>query len=276
MPLKPATGVRLADLSGGGPARPMQRLAATVELAAGPQLFILEDATGSGKTEAAILLAARMMAAGLGEGLYIALPTMATANAMNKRLETITPKLFAGGDRPPSLLLSHGRAKLSRALEALQTKGLGDGDGETPASASCNTWIADDRRRAFFADVGVGTIDQAFLAILPKKHLTLRQYALAGRILIVDEAHSFDSYMRQEAWTLLRLHAMNGGSAIVLSATLSRKARRDMAKAFFEGLGQKPNAARRSVEACGSQAYPLMTRICAGGADERPSTMTEG
>ena len=40
----------------------------------GAQLFILEDTTGAGKTEAAIMLAARMMAKGKGEGLYFALP----------------------------------------------------------------------------------------------------------------------------------------------------------------------------------------------------------
>jgi hypothetical protein len=43
----------------------MQRLAEDVALAEGPQLFVIEDATGSGKTDAAILL--RMIEAGLGE-----------------------------------------------------------------------------------------------------------------------------------------------------------------------------------------------------------------
>src|SRR5471030_2566515 len=81
--------------------------------------------------------------------------------------------------RLPSVILSHGKAQVAAALARLEA--IPSGDGEETTAASCNDWIADDRRRAFFADVGAGTIDQAFLAILPKKHLTLRQYALAGR-----------------------------------------------------------------------------------------------
>ena len=170
MPFKSAARLRLADVS--PPAdiapRPMQGLAETVALGRGPQLVVIEDSTGSGKTEAAILLAARMMAARLGEGLYIALPTMATANAMHERLGKIVKKLFAPSELgEPSLILSHGKAELSRAMAALRVNATQD--GEETAAASCNAWIADDRRRAFFADVGVGTINQAFLAVSAKQ-----------------------------------------------------------------------------------------------------------
>jgi CRISPR-associated endonuclease/helicase Cas3 len=246
--------------------RPMQRLAEDVALAEGPQLFVIEDATGSGKTEAAILLAMRMIAAGGGEGLYIALPTMATANAMHARLADMSAKLFETSVRRPSLILSHGKSILAGALAELGARPAGDGEETT--AASCNGWIADDRRRAFFADIGAGTVDQAFLAVLPKKHLTLRQYALAGRILIIDEAHSFDSYMKEELDSLLQLHAMNGGSAIVLSATLSAQARHKIARAFLHGLGHGPRQARRQAATCASQAYPLLTRVATGGVEE--------
>ncbi|WP_439375709.1 CRISPR-associated helicase Cas3' [Bradyrhizobium sp. DASA03120] len=142
------------------------------------------------------------------------------------------------------------------------------GEGEETTAASCNGWIADDRRRAFFADIGAGTVDQAFLAVLPKKHLTLRQYALAGRILIIDEAHSFDSYMKEELDSLLQLHAMNGGSAIVLSATLSAQARQKIARAFLHGLGHGLRQAQRQAATCASQAYPLLTRVATVGIEE--------
>lgn len=51
----------------------------------GPQLFILEDVTGAGKTEAALITAHRLIAAGKLRGCF-GLPTMATANAMYDRL----------------------------------------------------------------------------------------------------------------------------------------------------------------------------------------------
>lgn len=248
--------------------RPMQKLAEKAPLVDGAQLFIIEDTTGAGKTEAAIMLAARMMAAGKGEGLYFALPTMATANAMYERLAKTYKTLFENSATyPPSLVLAHGKSELSNAFRAIANSATAanGSEGET-ASAFCTRWIADDRRKAFYADVGAGTIDQAFLSILSKKHLTLRQYGLAGRILIVDEAHCFDAYMGEELSALLELHAQNGGSAIVLSATLSLDRRRDMAKSFAKGLGLRdPDDLSDQLY---STAYPLLTSGALSGAQE--------
>ena len=248
--------------------RPMQKLAEEVPLAAGAQLCIIEDTTGAGKTEAAIMLAARMMAAGKGEGLYFALPTMATANAMYGRLAETYQTLFeTSATYPPSLVLAHGRSKLSEAFRSIvNSTDMANGSEDETASAFCTEWIADDRRKAFYADVGAGTIDQAFLSILPKKHLTLRQYGLAGRILIVDEAHCFDAYMDEELSKLLELHARNGGSAIVLSATLSLEQRQAMAEAFAAGLGLR-DPDDLSTQLC-SDTYPLLTSIALGDVRE--------
>ncbi len=62
----------------------------------GAQLFILEDVTGAGKTEAALILAHRLMAAGKAQGLYFGLPTMATANAMFERMANTAGAVSAG------------------------------------------------------------------------------------------------------------------------------------------------------------------------------------
>ena len=70
----------------------------------GPQLFILEDVTGAGKTEAALILTHRLMATGKAQGLYFGLPTMATANAMFDRMSESWLALYrvprASGDKP--------------------------------------------------------------------------------------------------------------------------------------------------------------------------------
>ena len=80
----------------GGKAKPspMQDWARSVKLPTGPTLFMIEDETGSGKTEAALMLAHRLMAEERAEGLYIALPTMATANAMFDRMDAIRSRPF--------------------------------------------------------------------------------------------------------------------------------------------------------------------------------------
>ncbi|HEY2740290.1 MAG TPA: CRISPR-associated endonuclease Cas3'', partial [Thermoanaerobaculia bacterium] len=79
---------------------PLQALAETLPLAPGPQLITIEEVTGGGKTEAALTLAHRMLAAGEATGLYLGLPTMATANAMVQRVAAVSDRLFAAGAEP--------------------------------------------------------------------------------------------------------------------------------------------------------------------------------
>ena len=56
---------------------PLQRWAESVAIDQSPQLFILEDVTGAGKTEAALVLTHRLLEAGAADGFYFGLPTMA-------------------------------------------------------------------------------------------------------------------------------------------------------------------------------------------------------
>ena len=220
--------------------RPMQAAVKEIGLPDGPVLALIEDATGSGKTEAALILAARLMEAGKGDGFFFALPTMATSNAMLARLETIAPRLFDGR---PSLALTHGRAVMNELFREI----LGRDGSDRGGGPSCGSWLADDRRRILLADVGVGTIDQALMAVLPTRFNTLRLRALSGHILIVDEAHEFDPYMEAQLQRLLQFHAMLGGSAIVMTATLPLGMRTGYAKAFQRGLGlRRPREGRRS------------------------------
>ena len=104
LPKSVASGLTLTQILGThetATPTPLQSLADSVGLMNGPQLFVLEDVTGAGKTEAALLLAQRLMRAGLAHGVYFGLPTMATANAMYQRLgEKRYTRLFEPGQRP--------------------------------------------------------------------------------------------------------------------------------------------------------------------------------
>ena len=168
---------------------PVQEWARSVELPAGPALFMIEDETGSGKTEAALMLVHRLMASGRADGLYVALPTMATANAMFDRLGVAHRKLFAEGTEPPSAALAHGaRAMHDGFRSAVLHGGRGeppysnasgqDDESETTASTACAAWIADDRGRAFLADAGADTVDQVLRSVLPSRHQSLRFFEL--------------------------------------------------------------------------------------------------
>ena len=256
---------------------PMQRWARDVGLPAGPALFLIEDETGSGKTEAALMLAHRLMEDGAADGLYVALPTMATANAMFDRLATAYRHLFAPGAEP-SLALAHGARDMHDGFrdamprggryEASYSGAFGADEAfETTASAACAEWIADERRRAFLADAGAGTIDQALLAVLPSRHQSLRLLGLSRRVLILDEVHAYDAYMQREMERLLEFQAGLGGSAILLSATLPLSVRERLTVAFANGLESPAGDADSAME------YPMVT-ICTAG--DTSSTKVEG
>ena len=235
---------------------PLQSFASTVELTNGPQFFLLEDVTGSGKTEAAMLLCQRLISSGTARGVYVALPTMATANGMYERL-AVSYRALYDPDSRPSLVLAHGARHLSDgfvdsvALSPQQADNDYDSD-EQSASANCNAWLADSNKKALLADVGVGTIDQVLLGVLPARHQSLRLLGLADKVLLVDEVHAYDPYMRRLLVELLEAHAQQGGSAILLSATVPQMLRQELVGSYAKGLNTE--AARLK-----DQSYPLVT-----------------
>ena len=265
LPAAASAHLRYDDLiEPGAEPSPMQRwVREEIPLPDGPALFMIEDETGSGKTEAALMLAHRLIASGAADGLYVALPTMATANAMFDRLASAYRHLFAD-DPTPSIALSHGARDMHKGFRAAMSRGgraespysgrsAADDASEITASAACATWIADDRRRTFLADAGAGTIDQALLSVLPSRHQSLRLLGLMRRVLILDEVHAYDAYMQREMERLLEFQAGLRGSAILLSATLPLLVRERLTGAFAKGLGIDAD------DECPSMAYPLAT-----------------
>lgn len=252
---------------------PMQSLAKTTPLPDGPICVILEDATGGGKTEAALMLTHRLIASGRADGLFVALPTMATADAMFDRLAKSYRKLFAD-EAAPSLALAHGRAMLNTLFRGsiLPKAGIAladeAADDAEPGSAQCAAWLAEERRRTFFAHVGVGTIDQALLGVLAARYAALRLFGLSRKVLVVDEAHAYDPYMAEELDRLLTFHAMLGGSSVILSATLPRQRRAELLQAFARGLGVEPYFPTET-------GYPLMTIGAGRGGAEHYAPMRE-
>ncbi len=252
---------------------PLQQYAMKEPLTEQPQLFILEDVTGAGKTEAALVLTHRLLSKGMADGLYVALPTMATSNAMYERLSNVYQRFYQDND-VPSLMLAHGARNLSDTFQksvllseqrddTIYEDGQSDKTQELSATAYCNAWLADSRKKALLADVGVGTLDQALLAVLPARHQSLRLLGLGRKVLLVDEVHAYDSYMQKLLDNLLEIHARQGGSAILLSATLPQVMRERLTAAFHRGL---------EIDAPGvvNSAYPLATHLPTVGMCEKP------
>ncbi|MXZ00803.1 CRISPR-associated helicase Cas3' [Candidatus Poribacteria bacterium] len=233
---------------------PMQQVCKEIEISEGPTLVLIEDETGTGKTEAALLTAQRMILAGKGDGLYFGLPTMATANSMFSRCVATVGRMIDN----PSLVLAHGKSKLSeqfRSVAAGEARQLG-------YDVSSTAWLADDRRKALLAQVGVGTIDQVLSAVMPAKHTTMRHWGLLGKILVVDEVHEMgDPYMMVALRKVLAMHASCGGSAILMTATLPVRQKRELIEAFTG----KDNLLPSEKE----NFYPCLTVISRDQADAR-------
>lgn len=269
---------------------PLQRHSETLSLPdGGPCFFLVEDLTGAGKTEAALILAHRLMQTGRGDGIFVALPTQATANAMYQRLAVVYRRMFSP-DAKPSLALSHGAARLHEGFQESildvgrfeNAYGPGFDDDDMTASAACAAWIAADSRRAFFADVGVGTIDQAFLSVLPVKFAALRMLGLSKRILLLDEIHAYGAYENEELQTLIRFHAARGGSIVALSATLPERTKDKLIAAWNDGRQQFNNVVSTTRSEPGRRSkglqsprterhawkpdYPLCSFVDGGGA----------
>ncbi|MCI0394299.1 MAG: CRISPR-associated helicase Cas3', partial [Chloroflexi bacterium] len=211
-----------------GAPRPLQQAIDLIPagLLAQPSLTIIEAPTGEGKTEAALALAHRLAVASGSDELYIALPTMATSNAMYERLqEHVRDRLGL----PLELVqLVHGQNFLVR--DDLRIEPLGNGDEETHPAL---TWLQ-PKRKALLAPFGVGTVDQAELSALNVRFNALRLIGLAGKVVVLDEVHAYDAYMLAIIERMVQWLSAVGSSVILLSATLPKATRRRLAQAYNE------------------------------------------
>ncbi|TCO82055.1 CRISPR-associated Cas3 family helicase [Plasticicumulans lactativorans] len=234
--------------------RQVQRL--VDELPVAPGLTLVEAPTGSGKTEAALAYAAHLLAAGCAEAIVFALPTQATANAMLARLEAVAPKLFPGTDA--NVVLAHGKARYNPDfIELRRAAHARTAQRDEEALVQCAGWLAQSRKRALLGQIGVCTVDQVLLAVLPVKHAFVRTLGIGRSVLIVDEVHAYDRYMYGLLEAVLAAQHAAGGSAVLLSATLPRVQRARLVGAWRAGL-TLPEAA--------DGRYPLLTHVPAAGA----------
>ena len=245
----------------------LQNFAGTTPIQEGPQLFIFEESTGSGKTEAALVLAHRIMAEGNAERLYIGLPTMATANAMYSRMAVAYQRLFESTDA--SLVLAHSARRFQREflhslIDSRHHAANSASSDNLESSAQCAQWLGDNNKKALLADVGVGTIDQALLGVLPVRHQSLRLLGLCGGVLIIDEVHAYDEYTRCLLMGLIEFQAAQGGSIILLSATLPERMRSDFIRSFLRGLNLDNDIRLTSTH------YPLATVVRCRDISEDP------
>lgn len=260
-------------------ARAAQRDAVSLaERMPGPGLLILEAPMGEGKTEAA-LACAEVLARRFGaDGLFVGMPTQATSDPMYTRVrqwaEQVQPDL--------PLALLHGKRQFNREWAALTpnvtisgvdeygcdddfgASGTGSSD-DTTSRAPADWFLA--HKRGLLTPLAVGTIDQLLHAVTRTKHVALRHAGVAGRVVLLDEVHSYDVYMSQFLREALRWLSDAGVPVVLLSATLAPAVRRDLVRAYLQGTSQQRDVDIASLPA--AAGYPQVTSACWVGGTAR-------
>ncbi|WP_419944708.1 CRISPR-associated helicase Cas3' [Candidatus Poriferisodalis sp.] len=194
-----------------------------------PGISVICAPTGEGKTEAALIAAAKFSAASERHGMFFAMPTVATAEGLHDRLRRCIENL-APDDDLPILRRVHSQALLA---DSDSSAAVSD-DSETMRAAA--SWMR-GTRKSLLAPFGVGTIDQVLLGALRAKHSPLRILGAASGVLIVDEVHALDPYMRKLLCRAVEWLAALGTPVVILSATLPPKRVRELCSAYQEGCG---------------------------------------
>ena len=233
----------------------LQEHVARMDLPVPGTRILIESATGSGKTEAALALYARLRGAGLVGGMMFALPTRATARAMHDRVRAMTRLLYGNG--APGVTLAVGGANPAYHTDEhlIAEEALTYDDHDDVASELAN-WSSSHSKKYLAAELVVGTVDQALLAALAVKHAHIRLAGVSRQLLVVDEVHSHDRYMLAVLMSLLRFHAESGGIAVLMSATLASAAR--------ELLGASSDQTLTFGDAV-QRPYPTVATIEPGG-----------
>ncbi len=203
------TFAQLFDLPGAQPNSMQQKAVSAIN---GPGVYVIEAPMGTGKTEAALWVTYELMKAGKASGFYFALPTQATSNRIHLRVSDFVKRI---APEAVSSRLIHGNSWLME--EAIK---FSPGRSDTEDARTALDWFA-SAKRALLAPFGVGTVDQALLGVVAAKHFFVRRFALAGKVVIIDEVHSYDLYTGTLIDKIVRMLDELGATVIILSATLS-------------------------------------------------------
>lgn len=226
-----------------------------------PGLMIVEAPMGIGKTEIALAAAEQLASVTGRSGVYVGLPTQATANAMFKRVKNWAKKMAQGDELNFAMELLHGKAYLNSDFTDLPRAEDVDMDSEDAqeGAVSVNSWFSG--KKSILADFEVGTIDNLLLMGLKQKHLFLRHLGFSNKVVILDEVHAYDAYMNSYLYRALEWLGAYHVPVVILSATLPKEKRNEIIGTYFEG--KYHSSYKKNLEAPNGWqdnfAYPLLS-----------------
>ncbi|MFC4517953.1 CRISPR-associated helicase Cas3' [Streptomyces ehimensis] len=256
-----------------------------------PGLMVAEAPMGEGKTKAA-LAAAEVLAARFGlDGVFVAMPTQATSDPMYEQVLEWVRSFDPGLEAQVALL--HGKRRFNprwrEVWEGVGAAAIGEAGGgyepvaldpfdvygatEEDAEYGMAPWlpggggVAQEVRdgparwflgskRGLLTAFAVGTVDHLLLAATRTRHVMLRFAGLVGKVVVVDEVHAADIYMRQFLLEALRWLGQAKVPVILLSATLPPAQRQSFVDAYLSGA---LNAADTVCPVPEPAGYPCVT-----------------
>ncbi|MCR5635874.1 MAG: CRISPR-associated helicase Cas3' [Clostridiales bacterium] len=219
----------------------------TASLCTDGGIMILESQMGTGKTEAALAAAEILSARNGAGGIFFGLPTQATSNGIFSRLLEWSQKVSCDGVH--SIGLVHSAAELNDEYTGLA--GRSEVDDDEDCNVFVHQWFT-GRKQALLNDFVVGTVDSALMMALKQKHIMLRHLGLCGKVVIIDECHAYDAYMSCYLERMLSWLGAYKTPVILLSATLPKKRRESLIKAYLNN--KTKNSIIPPVD-----GYPLLT-----------------
>ncbi len=216
-----------------------------------PGIYVLEGPMGCGKTETALAMAEILCAKCGRSGVFFALPTQATSNGIFPRLKKWAEAVSQEERARHAIRLVHAAAHLNEEYEVLVVPSANISEDEA-GGVSVHSWF-EGSKKALLADFVVGTVDQLLMAALNRRHVMLRHIGLAGKVVIVDECHAYDTYMNQYLECALAWLNSYGVPVIVLSATLPPARREALLQAYAGSRATIPPEILTTLQ------YPLLT-----------------
>ncbi len=196
-------------------------------------LYIVEEQTGKGKTEAALYSAYKLIESGKCSGLYFGLPTQVTSNKIFERVDQFSKKVF-NNNFNTKLLHSNSSSFLNSYNDYIDK----------------NDWF-DNKNTKLFFPIATGTIDQILMSTLNTKFNFVRSFSLYNKVIIIDEVHSYDEYTGKLINFLIEECQNMNCVIICLSATMSNILKQNLTK--YANFSDK---------------YPLLTSITKNNFNE--------
>lgn len=236
-------------------------------------VLAVTDATGAGKSIAALEAAGILNGAYGTSGVCWLTPTTALADAT---FDTLRQWVRAHRLEDVEVGLLHSHSWHSAAFTDRQlavdeqvvvddadTEGARDEAGpvdadvrarqeEQPPEAEADGRLA-GWEQGLLAQFTVATVDQALMAVQPVRYNALRLLALSGRTVVIDEAHALEPFSELQLRRLLAWLGGLGSPVVLLSATMPRSRCDALLRSYLLGAGLSGRALQEHAY---TPAYP--------------------